>query len=314
MAYRFDEEWAAAVAPLLRAMERAPRLPVGDAHGRRAAIDGMMTSFGDRRPAVADVEVVTHRTVSFDGAEIEMRWYTKQGSPITSAVLYLHGGGMICGSLDIYDSLVRNSVSKSGVPTLAVEYRLAPEHPHPAPVEDCFAALAWLSVNASSLGIDVSRIAVYGDSAGGGLAAGTALLARDRGITLARQILVYPMIDDRTEVDPALVPFLMWTYEDNETGWRALLGDAYRTDEASPYAAPARATNLSGLAPAYIEVGELDAFRDENIAYARRLSQAGVSVELHVHPGVPHAFEALAPQVAVSRRSAADRLRALTSF
>ncbi|MEI7992802.1 MAG: alpha/beta hydrolase fold domain-containing protein, partial [Actinomycetota bacterium] len=164
------------------------------------------------------------------------------------------------------------------------------------------------------LGVDPSRIGVYGDSAGGGLAAGTALIARDRGVPLARQILVYPMIDDRTEVDPALVPFLMWTYEDNETGWRALLGDTYRTEQVSPYAAPARATDLSGLAPAYIEVGELDAFRDENIAYAQRLAQASVSVELHVHPGVPHAFEALAPQVAVAQRSVADRLRALTSF
>ena len=314
MGYRFDTEWEAAVAPLLRAMERAPKLLVGDALGRRAAIDGMMATFGEQRAVVTDVDVATHRTNSFDGAQVELRWYSKRRSDATNAVLYLHGGGMICGSLDIYDSLVRNSVSKSGVPMLAVEYRLAPEHPHPAPVEDCFAALAWLSEQAAVLGVDPARIAVYGDSAGGGLAAGTALIARDRGVPLARQILVYPMIDDRTEVDPALVPFLMWTYEDNETGWRALLGDTYRTEHVSPYAAPARAADLSGLAPAYIEVGELDAFRDENIAYARRLAQAGVSVELHVHPGVPHAFEALAPKVAVARRSAADRLRALTSF
>ena len=221
---------------------------------------------------------------------------------------------MICGSLDIYDSLVRNSVSKSGVPMLAVEYRLAPEHPHPAPVEDCFAGLRWLSEHARELGVDPQRIAVYGDSAGGGLAAGTALIARDRGVHLARQILVYPMIDDRTEVDARLVPFLMWTYDDNETGWRALLGADYRTDAVSPYAAPSRAADLAGLAPAYLEVGELDAFRDEDMDYARRLGLAGVSVELHVHPGVPHAFEALAPQTAVARRSAADRLRALTSL
>jgi acetyl esterase/lipase len=229
-------------------------------------------------------------------------------------VLYLHGGGMICGSLDIYDSVVRNSVTKTGVSTLAVEYRLSPENPHPAPVEDCFAALAWLSAHASELGVDQNRIAVYGDSAGGGLAAGVALMARDRGVHLAKQILIYPMLDDRTPLDERLVPFLMWTYDDNETGWRSLLGEDYRTDRVSPYAAPGRATDLSGLPAAYIEVGELDAFRDEDIDYARRLSLAGVSVELHVHPGVPHAFEALAPQVAVARRSAADRLRALSSL
>jgi len=314
MALRFDPEWEASVAPLLRAMERAPKVPVGDALTRRAAVDGMMRSFGERRPVVGDVDVAVHRTASFDGTEIELRWYTKHGSTAQNAVLYLHGGGMICGSLDIYDSLVRNSVSKSGVPTLAVEYRLSPEHPHPAPVEDCFTALAWLSQNARSLGVDPLRIGVHGDSAGGGLAAGVALMARDRGVSLAKQILIYPMLDDRTEVDEQLVPFLMWTYDDNETGWRALLGDDYRTDRVSPYAAPARAADLAGLAPAYIEVGELDAFRDEDVTYARRLSQSGVSVELHVHPGVPHAFEALAPQVAVCRRSAADRLRAITSF
>ena len=247
-----------------------------------------------------------------DGTPVELRWYTKHGSHPGSAVLYLHGGGMICGSLDIYDSVLRNSVSKSGVPMLTVEYRLAPEHPHPAPVEDCFAALQWLAEHTDELGVDRERLAVYGDSAGGGLAAGVALMARDRGIDLARQILIYPMIDDRTPVDERLVPFLMWTYDDNETGWRALLGDAYRTEAVSPYAAPSRATDLSGLAPAYIEVGELDAFRDENIDYARRLALSGVSVELHVHPGVPHAFEALAPQTSVARRSASDRLRALT--
>jgi len=314
MGYRLDAEWETAVAPLLRAMERALKPAVGDAHSRRAAIDAMMSTFGTGKSPAADVDVRVERTTSFDGHSVELRWYTKHGEQPGSAVVYLHGGGMICGSLDIFDPIVRNTVSRSGVPMLAVEYRLAPEHPHPAPVEDCFAGLRWLVDQAGSLGVDASRVAVYGDSAGGGLAAGVALMARDRGIELARQILIYPMLDDRTVVDERLVPFLTWTYDDNETGWRALLGNDYRTDRVSPYAAPARAGDLAGLAPAYIEVGELDAFRDEDVDYARRLGLAGVSVELHVHPGVPHAFESLAPQVSVARRSAADRLRALTSF
>jgi acetyl esterase/lipase len=207
-------------------------------------------------------------------------------------------------------------VSASGVPMLQVEYRLAPEHPHPTPVEDCYAALGWLTAHAAELGVDPARIAVMGDSAGGGLAAGVALLARDRGgPALARQVLVYPMLDDRTRTpDPEIVPYATWTYDDNVTGWDALLGEAAGTDDVSPYAAPARALELAGLAPAYIEVGELDAFRDEDVAYARRLAGAGVSTELHVHPGCPHGFESFAPATDVARRSTDDRVRVLRSL
>jgi acetyl esterase/lipase len=200
------------------------------------------------------------------------------------------------------------------VPLLAVDYRLAPEHPHPGPVEDCYAGLAWLAEHAGELGVDPGRIALLGESAGGGLAAAAALLARDRGLAVARQILIYPMLDDRTTApDPALAPFALWTYDDNYTGWHALLGDKTGTADVPASAAPARAADLAGLPAAYIEVGELDIFRDEDIEYARRLAAAGVSVELHVHPGCPHGFELTAPDSAVARRARADRLRALAS-
>jgi acetyl esterase/lipase len=141
-------------------------------------------------------------------------------------------------------------------------------------------------------------------------------MARDRGgPALARQILVYPMLDDRTtSPDPALLPFLTWTYDDNVTGWGALLGAWARTDDVPAFAAPARALDVSGLPPTYIDVGELDIFRDEDVEYARRLAGSGTSVELHVHPGVPHAFEAYAPQADVSRRARADRVRVLRSL
>jgi acetyl esterase/lipase len=250
-----------------------------------------------------------------DGARIGLRWYVRDGTQSGSAFVYLHGGGMICGSVDLYDPVVAAYVGATGVPMLAVDYRVAPEHPHPTPVEDCFAGLGWLHDHAEGLGIDPDRIAIMGDSGGGGLAAGVALLARDRGTPLARQVLVYPMLDDRNITpDPELVPFAAWTYDSNRIGWSALLGDSTGGDDVSSYAAPARAQDLSGLAPAYVEVGELDIFRDEDIDYARRLAAAGVSVELHVHPGAPHGFDRIAPYSGLVRRAMADRFRVLQAL
>lgn len=199
---------------------------------------------------------------------------------------------------------------------LMVDYRVAPEFPHPTPVEDCHAALGWLAEHAAELGVDDNRIAVMGDSAGGGLAAGVALLARARGgPRIAQQLLIYPMLDDRTTIpDPRLVPFLTWTYDDNVTGWMALLGDNAGTEDVPPAAAPARESDLRGLPTSYLEVGELDVFRHEVISYADRLAEAGVSVELHVYPGAPHASDALAPNAESSRRAIGDRVRRLRAL
>lgn len=216
----------------------------------------------------------------------------------------------------IYDLAVRDYVAASGVPMLVVDYRVAPEHPHPTPVEDCYAALRWLATNAASLGVDPARLAVMGDSAGGGLAAAVCLLARDRGgPAVAQQILIYPMLDDRAATpDCSLLPYLTWTYDDNVTGWGALLGADAGSESVSPYAAPARATDLSGLPDTYLDVGDLDIFRSEDISYATRLADAGVPTELHVYPGCPHAFEALAPSAGVSKRALSDRVRRLRSL
>ncbi len=188
----------------------------------------------------------------------------------------------------LYDWLAHRYVAESNVPVLLVDYRTAPEFPHPVPVQDCFAALVWLAEHANELGVDPARVAVMGDSAGGGLAAAVCLMARDRGCpAVALQVLIYPMLDDRTALpDPQLVPFVTWTYDDNITGWQALLGDSVGRDGVTAYAAPARATDLSLLPPTYIDVGDLDIFRDEDITYARRLAAAGVATELHVHPVV----------------------------
>ncbi|GAB2980883.1 alpha/beta hydrolase [Streptomyces pseudoechinosporeus] len=315
MTYAYDAELAPVMAAVAASDAAPPLAERGDWKALRATADATVAFIESLMPELSSVTRTDFTALSRDGAKVPLRWYVPEGhDPSASgpAAVYLHGGGMVCGSVDLYDRTVAAYASDSGVPLLAVDYRRAPEHPHPSPVEDGYAGLAWLVTHAGELSVDANRIALMGDSAGGGLAAGTALLAHDRGLPVARQILVYPMLDDRTTVpDPALAPFAAWTYDDNHTGWQALLGEAVGGPEVPGTAAPARALDLSGLPPAYVEVGELDIFRDESIEYARRLAAAGTSVELHVHPGCPHGFDRMNPQADVVRRARADRIRAL---
>jgi acetyl esterase/lipase len=317
MTLGIDEQILTEMAPLFAALGDVEQPPVGDVAARRANGHRMFDLVAAKRVPIAGVDTQRHALTTADGATLELTWYHRSGGTSPgSAALYLHGGGMIFGLEHIgglYDLGVREYVAASGVPMLVVDYRIAPEHPDPTPVEDCYAALRWLADNAANLGVDPSRMAVMGDSAGGGLAAGVCLMARDRGgPAVAQQVLIYPMLDDRpAKRDPQLEPFLTWTYDDNLTGWGALLGERSGTNQVSPYAAPARADDLSGLPATYIDVGDLDIFRDEDIMYARRLTDAGVPTELHVYPGCPHAFEALAPGADISRRVMADRVRRL---
>jgi acetyl esterase/lipase len=193
---------------------------------------------------------------------------------------------------------------------VSIEYRLAPEFPDPYPVEDCYAGLLWTADHAAELGIDLSRLIIAGASAGGGLAAGTALLARDRkGPELAGQVLIYPMLDDRDRTVSTLQydGFGPWNRESNLTGWTALLGDRRGTDEVSVYAAPARATDLSGLPPAFIDCGSAELFRDEDVAYATALWHSGGRAELHVWPGGFHGFDVAAPHTALAQAATAAR-------
>jgi acetyl esterase/lipase len=268
-------------------------------------------------PASAGVTTTSFFTpVSDGGGEIELRWYTTTSAAPGPAVVYAHGGGMIGGSLDLYDKVVSWYVAQTGVPFLSVDYRLAPEATSSTSLaEDVFTGLTWLTAHAAGLGADPARIAVMGDSGGGGPTAGAAILARERNVPLARQILVYPMLDDRNTA-PGAIPaeVITWTYDNNYTGWYALLGDEIGGDKVSPVAAPGRLTDFTGLAPAYIDVGDLDIFRDESIAYAAGLAKAGVPVELHVHPGAPHGFERFVPDAGVARRAMADRVRAVTAI
>jgi len=253
-----------------------------------------------------------------DAPEVLVRIYRPTDRAGTLPGLYwMHGGGMILGSVAQDDLTCRAFAEQLSCVVVSVEYRLAPEHPHPAPVEDCYAGLKWMAEQAAEIGVDPVRIVVAGGSAGGGLAAATALVARDRGgPALAGQILIYPMLDDRnnTPSSQEFAGIVGWSREANLSCWTALLGDKVGTAEVSPYAAPARATDLSNLPPTLIQVGELDVLRDESIDYAARLLQAGVSTELHVYPGAYHAWAVFAPKAAVSQRMVAERMAVMERF
>lgn len=317
MALQIDPEVLSAInaQPALAAASQPP--PIGDVTGRRAITREVFAELVPTLPVIAGVQVRRYALDTDDGTALPLSWiYGTQTAPPGSAVLYLHGGGMIVGLPEfggLYDWLAARYVAESNVPMLLVDYRVAPEYPHPVPVEDCYAALRWLAAHADELGIDPARVAVMGDSAGGGLGAAVCLIARERGgPSIALQLLVYPMLDDRTtSPDPELAQTAIWSYEDNITGWQALLGEQAGGESVSAYAAPARATDLSLLPPTYLDVGDLDIFRDDDLAYARRLACAGVPTEVHVHTGCPHIFEILAPDAAVSRRVIADRVRRL---
>ncbi|MDR3389638.1 MAG: alpha/beta hydrolase [Rudaea sp.] len=223
------------------------------------------------------------------------------------AILHIHGGGFIVGMAAMNDADNAARAGRHGAVVVSVDYRLAPETPFPGPIEDCYAALEWLFAEAATLGVDPRRIVVTGESAGGGLAAALALLARDRGLPpLAGQVLTYPMLDPSSaDSSNASTGEFVWTRASNRFGWAAMRGDSDIPLDRLGHFAPARATDLSGLAPACIAVGALDLFLDEDIAYATKLSHAGVPIELRVYPGAFHGFDLMA-QARVSRQIAKD--------
>jgi acetyl esterase/lipase len=217
----------------------------------------------------------------------------------------IHGGGFVIGSIDAEHAGAALTAIDTGAVVVSVEYRLAPEHPYPAGLDDCYAALCFVHAEADALGVDPARVALVGASAGGGLAAATALVARDRGgPPVCFQLLAIPELDDRLAT-PSMERFVdspLWNRPLAVQSWKAYLGELAGTAEVPAYAAPARATDLSGLPPAYISTAENDPLRDEGIAYAQRLLQAGVSVELHQFPGTFHG-STLVTTAAVSRRA-----------
>ncbi len=282
----------------------------------RAKMKKMMTAALADLPPVEGVSSQDQFAPAPEGApDVRVRVYRPEDQRGKLPALYwIHGGGYVMGDIEQDDRLMKQMVRRIGCVTVSVDYRLAPEHPFPAPVEDCYAGLKWLFAHAGELQVDPSRIAIGGASGGGGLTAGLALLVRDRGeMQVAFQLLIYPMIDDRnvTPASYAITDPRMWNRESNRLGWKAYLGRDGGGADVSPYAAASRATDLTNLPPAYIPVGALDLFVDENIEYAQRLIQAGVPTELHVYPGAFHGFDVFAPSARVSKQFKAERDDAL---
>lgn len=261
-----------------------------------------------------DVDCREYR-ISLPGAPAVrvLRYRPVKGDGLLAAVLDIHGGGYVMGSADMNAPYNRRLAAQLGCVVVSVDYRLAPETPYPGALEDCYAALNWLQTEASSLQIDPQRIAVVGGSAGGGLAAALALLARDRGeVRIAYLQLISPMLDDRPPAEPH--PYtgeFIWRRGDNTFGWTSLLGKTPGGADVPAYAAAARADRLAGLPPTYISVGTLDLFLEQNLEYARRLTCAGVPVELHLYPGAYHGFFIAAPDSQLAHRHARDCLDGL---
>ena len=301
MSYRFDPE-------LVEFIDLLPVRDWDDPVGAREAMNDLIAALN----ADVDTSGMTMEDLRVPGPEgapeVPVRVYspTERSGPVPG-ILDIHGGGFVVGDIEMEHGQAARLCGGLGAVVVAVDYRLAPEHPFPAGLEDCYATLTWIAKEAGNLGVDPQRIAVYGQSAGGGLAAALALLARDRGgPALCFQFLGIPELDDRLET-PSMQQFTdtpMWHRPNAIKSWQYYLGEDHR-GETSPYAAPARATDLSGLPPAYISAMEFDPLRDEGILYALRLLQAGVPVELHTFPGTFHGSGAI-PGAAISKRATAE--------
>ena len=314
----------------------APARPPFDA-GLAPALEGLPTYFTTLEPAaitefraatarsrssiagaIADkpVEITDHRVAVRDGGEIAVSVLRPKGHATgreagsAPGIYVLHGGGMVGGSRWSVVPMLVDWVLELGAVAAAVDYRLAPEFPDPVPVEDSFAGFEWFVGRAAEFGFDPLRVLVGGQSAGGGLAAGTTLLARERGGPMpAALLLMWPMLDDRNSTVSALQidGVGIWDHTSNATGWTALLGDRRGSADVSPYAAPARATDLSGLPPAYVEAGSAEVFRDEAVAFASKVWEAGGNAELHIWAGGFHGFQGIVPTAAVSRAAVQTR-------
>ncbi|WP_160723704.1 alpha/beta hydrolase [Bacillus sp. USDA818B3_A] len=250
-----------------------------------------------------------------DANPLPLRIYRpKLNNETLPVLLWIHGGGYIIGTAQDDDDLCANFVKEAGCAVVSVDYRLAPEHPYPAPIEDCYAALKWIADHAESLNIDLNRIGVAGASAGGGLTAALTLLARDRQYpSISFQMPLYPMIDDRNNTPSSneIKEGLVWNQKTNDAGWRMYLGDLFGTDDIPSYAAPARAEDYSNLPYTYTCVGQLDPFRSETLTYVSKLAEAGVDVEFHLYPGAYHGFESISPDAALSIRAKNEYIQAV---
>lgn len=307
MTYRYDPE----LAPIVEVL---PRLDITDIGAART----MMAMMAEQLPAFVapdSLAVETRQVPGPEGApDLELQILRPKNAPGPLPALYwMHGGGFVMGDAKMDLAALAPIAEGLRAVVISVDYRLAPEHPFPAPVEDCYAGLLWTAAHADELGIDPARLAVGGQSAGGGLAAAVALLARDRkGPSLCFQLLDIPEIDDSltTRSVQTYVDTPLWDHGNAVISWQAYLGEDHQ-GEVSPYAAPARATDLQGLPPAYVATCEFDPLRDEGLQYAQRLVQAGIPTEMHLYPGTFHGASGVGVGTAIAGRMNADLAAAL---
>jgi acetyl esterase len=296
-------------------LELLPQLDLSDPVAARAGFDELVAAMRSDIPGIDSLDIEDRSVPGWAGdPEVGVRVYRpRDRAGPGPGVLMIHGGGFIIGSVEAEHASAASTAIQTGAVVVSVEYRLAPEHPFPAGLHDCYSALAYFAAAAGELGVDVERLAILGASAGGGLAAATALLARDLGgPALCFQMLHIPELDDRLET-PSMRAFVdspLWNRPLAKLSWEAYLGKGADRAEVSPYAAPARATDLSGLPPAYISTAENDPLRDEGILYGLGLLQAGVSVELHQFPGTFHG-SALVASAAITKRAQRESVIAL---
>jgi acetyl esterase/lipase len=284
-----------------------PELDLTDPVAARAGFERLLAAIRTDIPGVESIDVEDRLIPGWErDPDVPVRIYRpKRAAAPVPGVLLIHGGGFIIGSVEAEHVGAAMTCIDTGAVVVSVDYRLAPEHPYPAGLRDCYSALSFMAAQAGQLGVDTARLALLGTSAGGGLAAATALLARDLGgPSLCFQMLHIPELDDRLDT-PSMRSFVaspVWNRPLAEFSWKAYLGSMAGTDDVPPYASPSRAADLSGLPPAYISTAENDPLRDEGILYGLRLLQAGVSVELHQFPGTFHG-SALVTTAEVSRRA-----------
>lgn len=305
--YRIDDELIAAALAL-------PKVDRSDIDAARAVYASGIASAA-RDPSVEEGVSIEHCDFAADDDKrIRARLYRPERRLTAGVVYHAHGGGLILGDLEMTHARNIQLARELGCLVMSIDYRLAPEWPFPTPLEDVYSGLVWLHDNADELEVEPSAIVLHGISAGAGLVTATALIARDRGGPDIRlQFLATPMLDDRLTSESSLrfVDTPGFTRSDAQICWNAYLGQAVG-DEVSPYAAPARASDLSDLPPAYISVAEFDPLRDEAILYAQSLLQAGVAVELHLFPGTFHGSSAV-QSATVSRRQWSDEVAVLRS-
>jgi acetyl esterase/lipase len=294
----------------------ARMMPPMDFNAATVRLMRLLDRFQWGRKSLEDIRIENMWVPRPDASgQTRLRVYTPK-THLTSLpwMLWLHGGGYILGKPEQDDLACIQYARESGVAVVSVAYRYAPEHPFPHGLEDCYAALKWAAANAARLGMDAGRFAIGGDSAGGGLAAALIQLACDRAEIQPRfQLLVYPMLDDRTVLrrDQDERTYLAWTQASNRFGWESYLGGTCGQANPPAYAVPARRTDLSGLPPAWIGVGTLDLFHDEDVAYAQQLTACGVACDLVRVPGAFHGFDIAGPRTKVVRDFRAAQTAAL---